>query len=241
MAISDRFERAIDLITGANTIDTLPNTLASLRDLYEFVHLAYCTVRIPGCPAAIRRQLAFVTCDPHLDQQRREELALDRAFVQARTAAEPIDWTDMSALGSASGAFLRGAESVRRHGLTIPIRGYGGERAFLSFTSNANDDEWPGLKRHLGHELLAIAYHFHNRSAQLAGIRPAPEKITLAPRELDCVALLARGVLPKNVALQLGITESTVRLYIQSARRKLRCATTAQMVARLVEEEAIVL
>ena len=243
MAIPGRFERAIDLITSATTIDTLPVTLASLRDLYGLVQLVYCAVRIPGCPAAVSRQLAYVTCDPERQQQRcgREGPDVDRTFVNARIAAEPFDWTDLSEFGPACGILFSDEGHVRRHGLTIPIRGCGGERALLSFASSANDDEWPDLKRHLGHELLAVAYHFHNRSVQLAGFRPVPEKATLSRRELDCVARLARGIQPKNVALELGITESTVRLYIQSARRKLRCATTAQMIARLVEDETIVL
>jgi len=50
-------------------------------------------------------------------------------------------------------------------------------------------------------------------------------------REVQCLEALSTGRTPKQIAEDLGISESAVRLYLHSIRRKLDCATIARAVA----------
>jgi DNA-binding NarL/FixJ family response regulator len=54
----------------------------------------------------------------------------------------------------------------------------------------------------------------------------------LSRRERQCLQMLAQGVVPKRIASSLHLSESAVRLYISTARRKLRAATVYQAIAR---------
>jgi LuxR family quorum sensing-dependent transcriptional regulator len=51
-------------------------------------------------------------------------------------------------------------------------------------------------------------------------------------RELECIALVAAGKSDARIAAALGITRSTAHEYVESARRRLKSATRAQMIAR---------
>lgn len=55
----------------------------------------------------------------------------------------------------------------------------------------------------------------------------------LTPRELDVLKGVARGLLNKQIAFELGITEITVKMHRSSAGRKLRCVSVADMVRKV--------
>ena len=56
--------------------------------------------------------------------------------------------------------------------------------------------------------------------------------VGLAPRERDCLKLLAVGLRPEEIANRLGIGFRSVDKYINSARRKLKATTRDQVVVR---------
>jgi DNA-binding NarL/FixJ family response regulator len=56
---------------------------------------------------------------------------------------------------------------------------------------------------------------------------PAP----LSPRELEVVTLLAEGLADKQIAAQLGVSETTVKSHLRQAYEKLGAADRAQAVA----------
>lgn len=67
----------------------------------------------------------------------------------------------------------------------------------------------------------------------------APQ-IKLSVRQVQCLALIARGLTDPAIAEALSISETTVRYHVDQARRKLGATTRAHAVAlaianRLVE------
>ncbi len=68
-----------------------------------------------------------------------------------------------------------------------------------------------------------------------------PPDTKLTPRELECLAGLARGLRQDAVADQLGISTATVELHGVNARRKLGALTTAHAVAIAVTRGLITL
>ncbi len=57
------------------------------------------------------------------------------------------------------------------------------------------------------------------------------ELASLAPRELACLRLLGQGIPPKQIAVKLGVSMSTVHTHMQRSREKLRLKTFESLVA----------
>jgi DNA-binding CsgD family transcriptional regulator len=80
-------------------------------------------------------------------------------------------------------------------------------------------------------DLQMIGHFVHDRAVHVAGLGPSLPKQPPSEREVQCLEALSTGRTPKQIAEDLGISESAVRLYLHSIRRKLDCATIAQAVA----------
>ena len=52
---------------------------------------------------------------------------------------------------------------------------------------------------------------------------------TLSPREIDTVRLIALGSSNKEIARQLGIAETTVKIHVQHILRKLNLSSRVQV------------
>lgn len=62
-------------------------------------------------------------------------------------------------------------------------------------------------------------------------VRALAEQLT--PREIDVLRGVARGLLNKQIAFELGITEITVKMHRSSAGRKLKSVSVADMVRKV--------
>lgn len=82
----------------------------------------------------------------------------------------------------------------------------------------------------------ALAERLHTLEARLAGIA-APrgdaegQEIRLSPRETDVLGFVALGRKSQEIAVELGLTESTVKSYLATAMRKLGAHTRHEAVA----------
>jgi DNA-binding NarL/FixJ family response regulator len=62
----------------------------------------------------------------------------------------------------------------------------------------------------------------------------APEEDRLSPREVDVLGGLARGRLLKEVAVELGVSEHTVKTYLKRIYAKLKVRSSRAAVARFL-------
>ena len=63
------------------------------------------------------------------------------------------------------------------------------------------------------------------------GVRELAQSLT--PREIDVLRGVARGLLSKQIAYELGITEITVKMHRSSAGRKLKSVSVADMIRKV--------
>ena len=96
---------------------------------------------------------------------------------------------------------------VAYHKLTIPIRA----------TSRS---------KRVNHILSCTVVELAIRLAQ-----PPDVGSGLTPRERACLALAGSGLLAKQIAVEVGISDKTVELHLSQARRKLGARTTSHAVA----------
>jgi two-component system, NarL family, nitrate/nitrite response regulator NarL len=73
------------------------------------------------------------------------------------------------------------------------------------------------------------------RTAPREAERPAAEKDKLSPREREILVLLARGASNKEMARELDLAESTVKIHIQNILRKLGLSSRVQAAVYAVE------
>lgn len=74
--------------------------------------------------------------------------------------------------------------------------------------------------------------------ANLRISREAETAPTLTVREEQIISLCAEGMLDREIAERLGISEATIRKHMQSILRKLNCKTSRQAVALWVRSNA---
>ncbi|UAX98441.1 LuxR family transcriptional regulator (plasmid) [Ensifer adhaerens] len=146
----------------------------------------------------------------------------------------PVDWSSLDqASGSASRLFKNArAHGIGSQGLTMPIRGPHGERCLFSVTSKLPRREWSRIRDSSIHELQILSHHVHETVFHAIGLRERDRIRRLSRRERQCLQLLAMGRISKQIAADLGISESSVRLYLRSARFKLGAVTSHHAVAK---------
>ncbi len=146
----------------------------------------------------------------------------------------PFTWSELRIDRQLS---LAGSEALQRlsnhgwtEGLVVPIP-RGGSRYGLVSLAGKGRHFTPAEKSLIA--LLSICFHEHVRAMAPAYGFPVPPA-GLTEREIQCLALIARGRSDRTVGVQLGIAQSTAHEYLENAKRKLKARTRAEAVALAV-------
>ncbi|WP_063693276.1 helix-turn-helix transcriptional regulator [Bradyrhizobium stylosanthis] len=230
-------EETLANIAGSTTLDELKAVLARISRDYGLTLVAYNAARRPETTNARNPILLFSSEDDLAEQYLKHDgLQAAPLFPNGRSDFLPLDWDDAAPEMQDARASFRMAGS---RGMTIPIRGPGGEHARLSIASNVATDIWASRRMTYMRDFLIIAHFIHDQAVRLAGLRPQGLERLLSARERETLQLAARGFSPKQIAADLHLSPTAVRLYLQGARTKLECATLTQLIARAVSLEII--
>jgi DNA-binding CsgD family transcriptional regulator len=120
---------------------------------------------------------------------------------------------------------------VGNQGWTIPLWGPSGELATFSVNHRATDDEWDAITRVKAKDFLLIAHLVHQQAMRIINKEMAEATRDLSRREREALSMLSNGMARAEVADRLGISENTLRAYIDSARHKLGAANVTHAVA----------
>ncbi len=220
----------IDELTDAAEIPTL---LSNLLDIFSLKSVAYLGTGLTDGPG--QGPYLAVTYSPEWVEHYRAErfVEVDPAIQVGLRRVLPIDWAE----------FDRGDEKVRRlfgeagefglgrHGISLPVHGHHGDRALVSITSDAADPDWQYLRLRYMRDFQLLALHMHHAILGLEG-GPAVGRAALSPRERECLQWIAEGKTYWECARILGLSEHTVRCYLESARYKLGAANNTHAVKK---------
>lgn len=142
----------------------------------------------------------------------------------------PIDWDEFDRTDAAVQRMFGEATEfgLGRHGISLPIHGQHGDTALVSITSDASDRDWRHLRLHYMRDFQLLALHMHQAVLRLEGNQT--ESVSLSPRERECLLWVAEGKTAWETAVILGLSEHTVRCYLESARHKLGAANNTHAV-----------
>ncbi len=148
---------------------------------------------------------------------------IDPVLQGAAGAFAPIDWADLDWAPAQCRKFLQdaGEFGVGNQGLTVPIRGPNGQFALFTVNKACTPSTWAKLMASYRTDFTLIAHYTHQQALKLSAPPQTTPIRSLSAREMDAIRLIADGLSRGRAADQLGISENTFRVYIDSARHKL--------------------
>ena len=153
----------------------------------------------------------------------KQYVAVDPVLLRARTAVLPFDWETLVDEYPESQEFFADAarHNIGRNGLSIPVRNRKNAYSLVSFTSDVPRLEWESFKR----DNMAVLEHLAVLidSAASTSSKLPPPAINLTRREEQCLIWAARGKSHQEIAATMGISSSSVKTHLDTARRKLHC------------------
>ncbi|WP_406856183.1 LuxR family transcriptional regulator [Alsobacter sp. KACC 23698] len=214
--------------------------MAAFVKAHDLAEYAYHIRLVPG---EIERDLVLYTSYPeawvqhYVDQ---DYFQIDPVIKLAQFNIMPIDWDDFDQNDPKIAQLAREREAVGvgPRGLTVPIRGAVGDFALFSVTSREDAGHWRARLPGLVGAVVVAAYEFHAAVMDM-WVDEDHEMRPLSPRERQVLTLAGRGMPHKSVAFALAISESAVKLYLDSARHKLGAHNTAQAVGYAVSRHLI--
>lgn len=229
-----RLSLALGEIQALTEPDELSGALRAISSRYGLSHMTFLVVR-----TGVRHAAAPYFCSTYPKKWiaiyfDNDYLAIDPVIGIARWALLPVDWATIERQSSQVNRLFDDAyaHGVGPNGLTVPVRGANGARSLFSVTSTRSKRDWATLCASNLHDLHILSYYLHEKVLALSGLYQPTLVRDLSGRERQCLELLASGKIFKQIAAILGISESAVRLYMRSARRKLNATTSHHAVAK---------
>jgi DNA-binding CsgD family transcriptional regulator len=232
MATTIDLDRFLTQLDATSARDDLQKVTVDLRDQLGVDHVVYHWVDSAGdqygCGTYSRKWVAHYVA--------RNYLRTDPVIIGCFQRFHPVDWKRLDWSSKPAREFLADAlvHGVGNQGYSVPIRGPAGQFALFTASHNSDDSTWESIISRIGRDLILIAHFINRKALEFEPKRQGDASLTLSPREVDAMTLLAVGYSRAQVADTLSISEHTLRVYIESARFKLGAQNTTHAVARAI-------
>ncbi|MCI2400449.1 LuxR family transcriptional regulator [Aliiroseovarius subalbicans] len=231
-------ETILASLQAATTLEALQTTTDTLCSYYNVSHVVYHWVN------AVGERFGAGTYSPEWVDNYLEKnyLSMDPVIFGCFQRFTPVDWKELDWSSKSAKAMLRDALEfgLGNQGYTIPIRGPKGQFALFTLNSHTDDDSWVGFVDENARDLMVLAHEFNKKALEFEQGGEATATPTLSPRELSAMKCLAQGMSRAQAANDLGISEHTLRVYIEAARHKLGALNTTHAVARALSTGVII-
>jgi len=227
--VREDLEAVLERLQTTKSIEELQVWAHELRDALGVTHVVYHTVKQNG------EHVGAFTYS--LDWARRyvenDYRSVDPVIVGSVRRFHPMDWKTLDWSSPAARDFLREAiaAGVGNQGWSIPLWGPSGEFAMFSVNHRTDDDTWDVFTRRHAKDFLLIAHLMHQQAMRIINKELAEPTRDLSRREREALSMLSTGMARAEVADRLGISENTLRAYIDSARHKLGASNVTHAVA----------
>ena len=230
------FDTAAALLT--NTILGYDNRdleiiLSAIALSIQVSHIAYVRLTPDKSPDANLFSAAVATYSKMWQRRyfEKQYALIDPVISHGKNAVLPFDWQEFA---RDDPVVLEFFSDARRHGvgsdgLSIPVRNRRGHFSIVSFSSSTSKPSWIEYKK-INMVSLRILSVLIDTAASINFNTPL-EPVRLSKREEQCLIWTARGKTFQDIAEILGISHSSVKCYLDTARHKLNCANLTHAVA----------
>ena len=155
---------------------------------------------------------------------------IDPILLDGFSQKEIFLWSKLKSNSQKEIEFFKDAEKygIGRNGATVPLIDKAKRQAIFCITSDMDEKQWAEKIERERDILTEIGNVLHRKAMRL--LYGAEEPLSLSPREIECLNLIAKGKDCPAIARILGLSEYTVRDHIKSARQKLECNTIPQAI-----------
>lgn len=223
--IDEHVPELIDAMEASQDPQTIKRALARFTGRAGFEHFTYAAIK--GAESRLYSSYPEEWLKRYLD---RNYFAVDPVVTAAKRSMQPFAWSgpEMSRLSPEQAEVLDEAKAFGRvSGFSIPIRAGFGSIGMLTLASDRRTED-AGVRDPI-QVSVAVAF-LHLNLARCDGVELNAAEITLSPRERACLGWAAIGKTKADTARVLGITEKTVRFYLEQVREKLGAANIAHAV-----------
>lgn len=225
-----RLDTFIEGMQTSRTLDELAQQIKNLRDIFDVEHVIYHSVNASGGQYA-----SHTYTQTWEDQYFGENYErIDPVVQGCLRRFHPIDWNRLDWTGKPVRNFLGEAmdAGVGHQGFSIPIRGPSGQFALFTISDRRHDGAWEKYTETHVRDLILAAHFINQKALEIERGSDEMDLISLSPREIDALTMLAMGYNRAQAAESLSISEHTLRVYIESARFKLGASNTTHAVAK---------
>ncbi|HWK15595.1 MAG TPA: LuxR family transcriptional regulator [Rhizobiaceae bacterium] len=229
---SSAYAQAFEAIGRASSVE---EAVFAIRDTYQLDHATYQFSRVVGGILDAPYVKSTYPAEWLTRYLLRGYIRVDPVVVEGFQRMLPFDWRELTLTEQANDLFVDfQAHGLGGHGWSVPVIDKVARRALFSVASRLPDREWDAFIREDGPGIAELAFKVHRMAiAEIHGESdPVPD---LTKRELECLIWAAQGKDQKSIGAILGISEHTVRNYLDVARLKLDCASTTQAVAKAIK------
>ncbi len=230
-------ESLVNSLQKATSREDLQAATEALRALLGVRHVVYHWVNSKG-----ERFGAGTYSDAWVDRYlEKDYLRMDPVIFGCFQRFTPVIWKDLDWSSRAAQAMFRDAldHGLGNQGYTIPVRGPNGQFALFTVNDERDDDKWRSFVEANARDLMIFAHEFNKKALEFELEGEGAPPPALSPRELAAMTCLAKGMSRAQAAEEMGISEHTLRVYIESARHKLGALNTTHAVARALSEGVI--
>ncbi|WP_439103981.1 helix-turn-helix transcriptional regulator [Celeribacter marinus] len=232
-------EKFLEHIQHVETFQQLQLESEHLRDILGIKHVVYHWVNSAGERFGVGTY-SSEWVDRYLAK---DYLRLDPVLFGCFQRFTPVNWKQLDwSSRSARTFFLDALEyGVGSQGFSVPVRGPNGQFALFTLNDDATDAQWEKFIQSTERALVICAHEFNKKALDFESVGASAISQPLSPREVEALTCLAKGLSRAQTALQMGISEHTLRVYIEAARHKLGAMNTTHAVARALSIGVIII
>jgi DNA-binding CsgD family transcriptional regulator len=239
MTTTPSFHALVERIEGFIPGEDSPEViLALITQTYGISHAAYLGLDLPNNP--IKTQSIFYATypKPWIDHYiENNYIRKDPTVAITLRSTLPIDWSKLPPNDKELKRFFREANDfgIGERGITVPIMGMHGEKGLFTVVGDMPHADWDLFTKTFMPDIVTIGLYVHWMFMKNIMLHDKQTYIKLSPREVLCLEWASNGKTFNDIADILDISNHTVRMYLDTARRKLQCLNITHAVARAIK------
>ncbi len=236
--MTTELETFLESIQDVVSFEEFQSASEQLRDILAVKHVVYHWVNSAG-----ERFGAGTYSSEWVDRYlEKDYLRLDPVLFGCFQRFTPVNWKQLDWSSRAARSFFLDAldYGVGSQGFTVPVRGPKGQFALFTVNDDTSDAQWEKFIDETERSLVICAHEFNKKALVFDKSEATSLAQPLSPREVEAVTHLAKGFSRAQIAQEMGISEHTLRVYIEAARHKLGALNTTHAVARALSSGVII-